>query len=219
MKKAPWIALLLLFLAAPPVISAQGLAIGARAGTLGLGGEVALGLSDIITLRGGLGAFPWDYEGEFEGEEYTVTFPSSIWTVGADLYLGGGGIRLMGGIMGKSDNVEMVSILSGSTEIGETIYDATGTVKGVLEQADIAPFVGLGFGKHTSGGFGFFLDLGVAFSGEPEINMSATGDIALIPGIEDDLQLEADQIEEELGSFIQYWPMVSLGFKIPLGGD
>jgi hypothetical protein len=219
MKKAPWIALLLLFLAAPPVISAQGLAIGARAGTLGLGGEVALGLSDIITLRGGLGVFPWDYEGEFEGEEYTVTFPSSIWTAGVDLYLGGGGIRLMGGIMGKSDNVEMVSILSGSTEIGETIYDATGTVTGVLEQADIAPFVGLGFGKHTSGGFGFFLDLGVAFSGEPEINMSATGDIALIPGIEDDLQLEADQIEEELGSFIQYWPMVSLGFKIPLGGD
>jgi hypothetical protein len=219
MRKTPWIALLLLFLAAPPVVSAQAFAVGARAGTLGLGGEVALGLSDVIVLRGGLGAFPFDYEGEFDGEDYTVTFPSSIWTAGADLYLGGGGIRLMGGIMGKSDNIEMVSILTGTTEIGGTIYDASGTVTGVLEQADIAPFVGLGFGKHTSGGFGFFLDLGVAFSGEPEINMSATGEIASIPGIEDDLQQEADQIEEDLGSFVQYWPIVSLGFKIPLGGN
>ena len=217
MKKAPWIALLLLFLASPPVISAQGLAIGARAGTLGFGGEVALGLSEVIVVRGGYGVFPVEYEGEFDHEKYTVTFPSSIWTAGLDIYLGGGGFRLMGGFMGKSGDLELEKTLTGSMDIGGTTYTETGTLSATLEQAKVAPFAGIGFGKHTAGGFGFFLDLGVAFTENPEVVMAATGAVAEVPGILDDIQDEADNIEEDLGSYLKYWPMVSIGFKLPLG--
>ena len=217
MKKAPWIALLLLFLAAPPVISAQGLAVGARAGTLGLGGEVALGLSDVIAVRGGFGVFPYEYDGEFDGESYTVTFPTSIWTAGIDLYPGGGGFRIMGGVMGRTGDIEVESTFSGSREIGGHTYNSSGTLTGALVQSAIAPFAGIGFGKHTSGGFGFFMDLGAAFTGDPDVNLTVTGPVAALPGIQQDLDSEADKIQEDAGSFLKIWPMVSIGFKLPLG--
>lgn len=217
MKKAPWIALLLLFLAAPPVISAQGFAIGARAGTLGLGGEVALGLSDVIAVRGGFGVFPYEYEGTFDEEEYTVKFPTSIWTAGIDIYLGGGGVRLMGGVMGRSGDIEVEAEFSGSREIGGNTYTSSGTLTGTLAQSAIAPFAGIGFGKHTSGGFGFFLDLGAAFTGDPDVDVTVTGPVAALPGIQQDLDQEAANIQEDAGSFLKIWPMVSIGFKLPLG--
>jgi len=218
MKKAPWIALLFLFLAAPTVISAQGLAIGARAGTLGLGGEVALGLSDVIVVRGGYGVFPVEYEAEFDDETYTVIFPSSIWTAGLDIYLGGGGFRLMGGFMGKSGDLGLEKTLTESMDIGGTIYTETGTLSATLEQAKVAPFAGIGFGKHTAGGFGFFLDLGVAFTENPEVVMDVDGALADAPGILDNILAEADNVEKDLASYLKYWPMVSIGFKLPLGG-
>jgi hypothetical protein len=219
MRKTPWIALLLLFLAAPPVVSAQGFAIGARAGTLGLGGEVALGLSDVIALRGGFGVFPYEYDGEFDGETYTVTFPTSIWSAGIDIYLGGGPIRLMGGVMGRSGDLEIESEFSGSRTIGDNTYTSSGTLTGVLAQKSTVPFAGIGFGKHTSGGFGFFLDLAAAFTGEPDVNVSVTGPVAALPGIQQDVNREAEKIKDDAGSLLKIWPIVSLGFKINLGAN
>jgi hypothetical protein len=216
MKRAPWIALTLVFLSAPTGLTGQGLALGVRAGTLGLGGEVAFGLSDVFVLRGGFGFFPWEYDDTFEGQDYKVTFPPSMWSAGIDIYLGGGPIRIMGGVMGRTDDVEMTSEWTESQEIGGIEYNVPGAILGVLKQDAVAPFAGIGFGKHTAGGFGFFLDVGAAFSGTGEIEMSASGPVALVPGIEESLQAEADRVEEDIGGLLKIWPIVSLGIKIPL---
>ncbi len=223
MKKAPWIALLLLLMAAPTTASAQGFAIGARAGTLGLGGEVALGLSDMFAIRGGFGVFPYEYDGTFDGEDYTVTFPTSIWSVGMDLYLGGGPIRLMGGIMGRSGDIDVEKKFDGTVNIGGSPYSSSGTLSGTLAQSSVAPFAGIGFGKHTKGGFGFFLDLAVAFTGEPDVSTQISGPITSQAGIDQnqlalDVQQEAVDIKDDAGSYLEYWPVVSIGFKIPLSG-
>lgn len=216
MRKAPWILVTLAFLSGPAALSAQGLAIGARVGTLGLGGEAAFGLSDVFVLRGGYGVFPWEYEDTFDGQDYTVTMPSSIWSAGIDIYLGGGPIRLMGGVMGRTDDVVMTSKWTDFVEIGGVEYNVPGTMTGVLIQDAVAPFAGIGFGKHTDGGFGFFLDVGAAFSGNAEVDMSVTGPIASVPGIEDSLQAEADRVAEDIGGLLKVWPIVSAGIKIPL---
>lgn len=212
------VALLILLLAAPQSLRGQDLAVGARAGTLGLGGEVALGLSDALAVRGGFGIFPLDYTDEFEGYEYTVTFPTSIWSVGLDLYIGGGPVRLMGGVMGRSGDLEVESDISGTRVIGDQEYQGSGTLKGALVQNAVAPFAGIGFGKHTAGSFGFFVDLAVAFTGEPDVNLSVTGPIAAEPGIQQAVENEADAIKDDAGSYIEYWPVLSIGFKLPLSG-
>jgi len=85
MKRIPWAALALLLPLSPSPSSAQGLALAPRVGTLGLGGEVAFGLSDVFVLRGGFGFFPYEYDGAYGGEDYTVIFPKAMWTAGIDL--------------------------------------------------------------------------------------------------------------------------------------
>jgi hypothetical protein len=217
MKKVPWIVSLLILSLTPQGLSPQGLAIGARAGTLGFGGEVAFGVSDAIVLRGGFGAFPVEYEGEFDGEDYTVTFPSSMWSVGLDYYPGGGPIRMMAGVLGRSGDIELSSDVTESREIGGTVYTETGTLKGVLDQSALAPFAGIGFGKHTAGGFSFFLDVGAALAGAADVTLSPEGALAAVPGIQQSLQAEADRVEDDTGEWLKVWPVVSVGVKLPLG--
>lgn len=216
MKTFRWSVLILALLSGPTAIEAQGFTVGGRVGTLGLGGEVAVGLSDVIVLRGGYGVFPLELDQTYDGEDYTLTFPSSIWSAGIDVYLGGGPIRIMGGIMGRTDDLEIESEFTESREIGDTTYDVPGTINGVLKQDAIAPFAGIGFGKHTEGGFGFFLDIGAALSGDADIVMTASGPVASIPGIQESLQEEAEKVEEDTGGYLKVWPIVSLGIKIPL---
>jgi hypothetical protein len=216
MKRIPWIALVLLSLSGPPALTAQGLAIAGRIGTLGLGGEVALGLSHVLVLRGGFGVFPYEYDDTFEDQDYTVTLPSSIWSAGIDIYLGGGPIRVMGGIIGRTGDVELYSEFTEPTEIGGTLYDVPGTLSGVLKQDAVTPFAGIGFGKHTEGGFGFFLDIGAALSRQGAVELTAGGPVASVPGIQESLQEEADRVAEDAGGLLKVWPIVSAGIKIPL---
>ena len=217
MKKVPWIVSLLILSFTPQWLSAQGLAIGARAGTLGFGGEVAFGVSAAIVLRGGFGVFPVEYEGEFDGEDYTVTFPSSMWSMGLDYYPGGGPIRIMAGVLGRSGDIELSSDVTESREIGGTVYTETGTLKGVLKQSALAPFAGIGFGKHTAGGFSFFLDVGAALAGEADVTLSPEGALASVPDIQQSLEVEANRVEDDTGEWLKVWPVVSVGVKLPLG--
>lgn len=199
----------------PFALAGQGIAVGVRAGTLGLGGELAVGVSDVIVFRGGYGVVPYEYEGTFGGEDYTVSFPDAFWSAGIDIYPGGGPIRLMGGIMGRTSDVEINSSFD-SREIGGVEFNVPGTITGILKQDAVAPFAGIGFGKHTAGGFGVFLDVGAALAGEANVEMFVTGEAASAPGIEDALEREADRVADDSGGLIKVWPVVSLGFKLPL---
>jgi hypothetical protein len=216
--RAPLIPLLLL-LAFPPAVSAQGFALGARAGTLGFGAEAALSLSENLVARGGLGSFIIDYEGEFDGVDYTVTPPSLTATLGLDFYPTGSTFRLMAGLLLRSGDFEMESgdlAQAGGVDIGDETYTESGTLEGALSTNSTAPFLGLGFGHHTRGGFGFFLDLGVAFVGDPKVTMEGKGAIASVPGFRQELDKEVQQIEDDAGSYLKYWPILSLGVKIPI---
>ncbi len=218
MKTGTLLGLLLTLLAIPQTLVGQTFAIGARAGTLGFGAEAALGLSDHLVVRGGLGSFIFDFTGDYGEVEYTVTPPSMTGTLGIDLYPGGGSFRLMAGLMFRDGDFEMESgnvTEHGPIEIGEGEYDEPGTLHGTLATKSTAPFLGIGFGRHTDGGFGFFVDLGVAFVGEADVTLEAQGPIATVPGFQEDLEREAQFIEDEAAPYLKYWPILSLGVKIP----
>jgi hypothetical protein len=169
-------------------------------------------------VRGGLGSFIFDFTGDYGEVEYTVTPPSMTGTLGIDLYPGGGSFRLMAGIMFRDGDFEMESgniTEHGPIEIGDGEYTEPGTLHGTLATKSTAPFLGIGFGRHTDGGFGFFVDLGVAFVGEAEVTLEAQGPIATVPGFQEDLEREAQFIEDEAAPYLKYWPILSLGVKIP----
>ncbi len=63
---------------------------------------------------------------------------------------------------------------------------------------------------------GFFLDLGVALHGTPEVSAMADGPVALLPGFQDDLDQEVRNLQEDLDPFIVY-PILSVGVSFRLG--
>lgn len=220
MKTRLPILLVLSLLALPAPTSAQGIAIGGRAGTLGFGGEAAIGLSDNVAIRGGIGSFFMEFKSDLDDLEYTVKPPSMTGTLGIDFYPGGGSFRLIGGIMFRDGDFtadsEDVSTVGG-VEIGDVEYTESGTLHGAISTKSTAPFVGIGFGNHTTGGFGFFLDLGVAFVGDADVVLDAKGDLASAPGLQAELTKESQNIEDDFGSYLKYWPIINLGVKIPVG--
>ena len=219
MRACALLCLLLVSLAFPQTLSAQNFGVGARIGTLGFGGEAALGLSDQFVVRGGIGSFVLDFNGDYGDVTYTISPPSLTGTLGMDFYPAGG-LRLMAGLMFRRGDFTMESgdlAGAGGITIGDNEYTEGGTLTGTMATRSTAPFVGLGFGHHTQGDFGFFLDLGVAFVGDPEVSMEGQGAIASVPGFQEDLDKEAQKIQDEAATYLKYWPILSVGVKIPLG--
>lgn len=218
MRKILVVPLLLGLFLPSHLLHGQGIAIGARAGTLGLGGEVAVGVTELFVVRGGYGWFPLEIESDYDDVEYTISPPKNIGTIGIDLYPGGGSFRIMGGLMVRDGDISMeTGDLSELGEIGDNTYDEVGTLTGVLKTKSTAPFAGVGFGRHTRAGFGLSMEFGVAFVGEPDVELNASGPVTEVPGFQQDLDREEANIEEDFGGYLKYWPIVSIGLKIPLG--
>lgn len=208
-----------LLLAFAPAAAQAQLSIAPRLGTLGLGVDVGLGLASVVTARGGFGFIPVEPRGTFDDVEYQVSIPGAL-TLGLDLHPGGGGFRLSGGVMIQNGDLAIESTPSGSVEIGDESYPAeqVGTLRGEVSSADVAPFVTLGFGKHGQPGLGLFLDLGVAFLGDPGVTLSADGEAAGQPEFQAALRDEEDRVRDDIEMYGRFYPIVNLGLRIGLGG-
>jgi hypothetical protein len=227
MKHIPVVALAALILA-PLSLSAQQLGIAARAGTIGVGVEGAVGLADRLVIRGGIGFLPlevdptslWDLG---EGISTTLKLPDKWYNAGVDLYLGST-FRIGGGMLFKPDDPTISGTLTASASIdigGQTytVEDVAG-ITGKLVSKARAPYVLIGFGKHTSSGIGFFLDLGMVLLGDPDVQLTATGNSSLINSsdFESRLRTEEQSLENKAGTYLKYWPIVNLGLRVGIGG-
>lgn len=228
MKKTLLVLTAAALVALPGALSAQGIGIAGRAGTLGVGAEGALGLTDNLVIRGGLGLMPLELKNPSFWEpgadvDATLTLPKTWFNIGADLYLGSG-FRIGAGMLFKPDNPTLTGSLSGSAsiDIGGTTYTATDVaeVVGTLESAKQAPYALIGFGKHTRTGIGLFLDLGVAMLGEPDIALEATkGNPTIINSaqFQQRLRTEEQNIKDDVGQYLKFWPIINIGIRFGIG--
>lgn len=204
----------LLMSAAPA--AGQGIAVAGRAGTLGVGGEVSLGLNRFLGVRAGVYAQPWEPSHTFDDISWTLDLASPTWVGLVDVYPMGGGFRLTGGVVRFNRDHEVRARLNGPIEIGSQSYspDVVGTLTGVFETKDNAPYAGIGFGRLGGrSGFGLTLDLGVAFHGEPGVSLNATGPIASQPEFQSNLAIEEQNLEDDARPF-RFYPVLSMGFAI-----
>ena len=220
MKKSAVALAALLALAVPAVASAQ-LSVGARAGTLGLGGEVSFGLTRLLAVRGGIGFVPYSYEDTFEDVNYEVTAPERIWNVGLDVYPFGGGLRISAGVLNRP-SIDLAATGQQTATIGGRQYTGDLNIQGALSnESETAPYASIGFGRATARGFGFFVDLGAAFLGDARVDLtgtcteSSTGQPC--PNFAAELQREEDEFNAEIsdfGSYVKIHPILQIGFRI-----
>ncbi len=213
-----------LLLAASTAAQAE-VAITAKAGTLGGGVELTVGLSPQVNVR--LGANAYDYtenDREVSGIFYDATARLRTATALLDYHPGGHGFRLSAGAIYNDTRVEGSSLppASGIYDIGGVPVPASlvGTLDGRIEWDPLVPYVGIGWGNAVGPGrrVRFALDLGAIFQGKGKAtltpNIPPGSPINSTPGAREALQILLDreerEIEDDVADYTVY-PVVAVG--------
>lgn len=217
--KAPFIAAFYLDVSAGWAAGQSPVGIAFRAGTLGFGGEVALSVSEEVTLRGGAGLSTLDATTRLEDIPVQLDLPNAWYDVGVD-WFATNSFRLGTGILFQPTNPVIEGLVVQPVELGgqPVTPDELGMLTGVVRTRNRIPYLRAGFGRHTSPGFGFFLDAGVGLLGSPTIDLEASGGSMDATTLRALLDSEATAIEANLKTYLRFWPILSVGVRYGIGG-
>ncbi len=200
-------------------------AVAARAGTLGGGVELTVGLSPQVNVRLGANAFNYtENDREVSGIFYDATARLRTATALLDYHPGGRGFRLSAGAIYNDTRVEGSSLppSSGLYDIGGVPVPVAlvGTLDGKIDWDPVVPYAGIGWGNAVGPGrrVRFAVDLGAIFQGKGKVtltpNIPANSPINNTPGAREALQIlldrEENDIEDDVADYTVY-PVVSIG--------
>lgn len=200
-------------LAAP---KASRIAIGANAGTTGLGASVWITASPKWVVKLGYDSYDTDESYETDEVDYNGNIDLSNGFAMLEWHPGAGGFYLSAGAVATSNKVGVTgNPRNGTTfEFDGTVYSASdvGSVVGTVEwENSVAPYLGLGWSKKPdSKGWGSFIELGVMQSGSAQAELTATGPIASQPAFIADLEAEERELNDELDEF-ELYPVARIG--------
>ncbi len=200
---------------APSALAAQGVAIAPKVGSTGVGGDLILSLAPKLALKGGVGFSLVEFDLDLDNQRYRVEPPPVFVTAAIDIRVTGP-LRIMAGLLHRTDDVRFGGDLTGAVEIGDESFNAPGRLEGALLSTATAPFLGLGLGSLGRGGMGLYLDLAVAFTGDPDVELTGSGAITAEPNFDVELEKERLSILGEIDEYYRYWPILNLGFRISL---
>ena len=187
--------------------AAHAAGIGVRAGTTGIGADVAWDLVPTVSARVGYSALKWGYDVNTSNASYDGNVKLSNLSGLLDFHPLGPAFRLTGGVI-LNDNKYQAT---GHPSVGFGSFDAT------VEPAHrAAPYLGVGWGNVSGMGVNFYADLGVMFMGSPKatINANCAGlsaaNCATVQSLAAQQQAE---LEDKLKHFKAY-PVLNLGLTI-----
>jgi hypothetical protein len=196
--------------------TATDIAVGGRAGTLGLGAEVIVGVFPTVNGRLGFNKFDFNYDGTESDVDYEIDLNLESWNALLDWYVFGS-FHFTGGVLSNKNSLDVnASLKSGKLyTIGDLDFssDQIGTLQGSLDFKKTAGYLGIGWGNPIAAAnrLSINFDLGVVFQGAPDATLNASGGLLSdIPIFQENLRKEEVDIEEELDAF-EYYPVLSLG--------
>lgn len=191
-----------------------GLGVAPHGGTLGFGVDVAYALHDRVNVRVGGNILPIEPEFTISDIDWKLAFQSPQFHAAVDVFLVGQ-LRLSGGVRYASDSITAAGVFTGEVTVGDSTYTGSdvGNLTGAIASNTLSPWVGIGWGNVARSRIGFFLDLGVAFTGSPRVSLSADGPVSDNPRFQTSLETETREFEDDI-SEVKYYPVVQLGFSI-----
>ena len=206
----------------PTIVNAEeyhlGFRIAPRISTLGGGLEVAQGLTPWLGLRAGANYFTYGYEATESGNDYDFDLELKSFGLFADIHPFKQAFRISIGFLINGNGVNgTASLATGEKfELDGTEYQLIGNSAGIdLSYNTFAPYAGIGwdttFGDDDN--WGFVFDLGVVYSGSPELAISAavnSTNQTIIDQFEEDKNKEITQLQDDLNQF-EFWPVLSAG--------
>ncbi len=206
--------LILAALSCSPAKADDNFWLGLKAGTLGLGAEAIWRPLPWFDLRGGINRFDYDEQGSQSGINYDATLELSTLYATANFRVAMTPLRFTAGLFANDNELKMISLDSGSFDIGGTTYTSAevGTLRSRTSFDSTSPYAGIGFDLGLFGKVGLNLDVGVLLQGDPRVSLTADGLLADDTAFMDALEVERSELEEDTDKFKAY-PVVSLAFN------
>lgn len=191
---------------------ADGFALGAKAGTLGLGIEGTTRLSENFNLRGGINSYSISFDETTNSVRYDVDLDLKSGALLLDWHPFTGTFRFSAGLLYNKNEANLTATPTSNVTIGNGTYSPAqvGTLSGDVKFKKSAPYLGIGWGNAVSKGspFGFTAEIGALFQGSPDVTLrSSSGSVS-----QADLQREEQDVENKLDNFKVY-PVLSIGFS------
>lgn len=189
-----------------------GVGVTAKAGTLGYGGDLTLGLGSRVNLRGGYNQM--DYEGTRHFEDADITGELHWQTVPIllDVHPFGGGFRLSCGPVINNNEVDLSATANKTVTLDDVEFEVA-RLDGSVTFDQNSWYFGFGYGNAVGrdGRWHFSCDFGVMYHGEPQIEATAT---AADPAVQEELNraldAELEQWREDAKNY-SYYPVISFG--------
>ena len=200
-------------------VSAAG--VGIRAGTTGVGGDVAFDLVPTLSARFGYSWLNFNTSVDSTDVNYDAKAKLSNGNLFLDWAPLGPFFRITGGLVLNANKVDVdARAAGGSYTLGGTTYPASaiGSLTGTVKSGNsAAPYLGIGYGRVAGAGVNFYADLGVMFQGTPKATLTATcgaaTPAALCSQIQASTALEAIDLQDSIKNF-KYFPVASIGVTI-----
>ena len=187
---------------------------GVKAGTLGVGGEVAWRPIEWLDVRAGVNFYDYDDTADYAGITYDGTLALDNYYLTGNLRFPLSPFRLTAGIYQNNNEIQLVSQDMAGFPIGNNPIPYTpvevGTLTGVAGFDSMSPYFGAGFDFDVMDRLGLSLDFGVLLQGSPTVAMRADGTLANDPAFLADLNDEIALVTDEM-SDLKAYPVVSLG--------
>lgn len=180
----------------------QAAGIGVRAGTTGIGADVAWSLAPTLSARIGYSALKWSNDVDTSRVNYDGKLNLSNLSGLID-FSPLGPFRLTGGVILNDNKYD----LTGRHSSGATL---SGTVK---PGRSTAPYLGVGYGNVSGLGVNFYTDFGIIFQGSPKASLSSNC-AGLSPATcASEVAAEQARLEDELKRF-KYYPVLNIGLTV-----
>ena len=193
---------------------------GLHAGLGGAGVHFDYPVSEKIRIRGVGNYLQWDFDEEAGGVQYKGDLNLQSYGVALDWHPTGGGFRAGIGAFLNNNEVD-ANAEDNMLDIGGGTYDAR--INANLSFEKFAPYAGIGYGGDLAPGFNFYLDLGVLYTGEPELTMNGTADGcnfsvdedsnvsgSCAEGVENNLAAEHRDAKDDLAK-VKFYPVAAFG--------
>ena len=194
--------------------------VGVRAGTLGVGGDVAVEVMPTLSARVGYSWLSFNTSIDSDDVEYDAKPRLS----NGNLFLDWsplGPFRITGGVVFNNNRIDVTAVPTGGNfTINGVVYPASsiGRMAGTVESGQaVAPYLGIGYGNVSGAGVNVYFDLGVMFQGSPKASLTATCGAAMSPAqcaqLQSNVAAEAIDLQNSVNNF-KYYPVANIGVTI-----
>lgn len=204
-----------------PLLAHAEIGIYAKAGTLGVGGGVGIGITDSITARLGYTSYSFDKDISTDDVDYNGKFKLGGAEALLDWHPFDGSFRLTGGLVFSRNKIDVDAKLNQTVTVNGTVYQASdiGDLSGEVKFKTTVPYLGIGWGNVAGkdGNFHFVADIGVEFQGSPDVKLHgsctaafAASNPAECAQLNSDVAQQEKDLNDKAADY-KWWPVLNIG--------